>query len=498
MSHAATIDRGPATERRELFIGGQWRPAASGNTYPVFNPATGETLARVAHGDAADTRAAIEAAEAAFPAWSRVPALERGRLLRAAAALMRERAEALGRQLTLEQGKPLPEAIGEIEYAASFLDWFAGEGERLYGDIVPTAVAGRRYMVLKQPVGVIAAITPWNFPAAMITRKLGPALAAGCTAVVKPAEQTPLTAISMMEIFEEVGVPAGVVNLITTSTARVVGQELIDNPIVRKITFTGSTEVGKLIMRGAADRVKRVSLELGGHAPVIVFDDADLDVAVAGTIASKFRNMGQTCVCANRIYVHKDVIDEFAWKLTEAIAEMPIGNGLEQGVRIGPLIDKQGLEKVRHHVDDAVTKGARVLLGGNVCTSPDLQGGQYFEPTVLVDVDESMQIMQEETFGPVAPLIPFESEEEVYRRANASVYGLAAYVFTENINRAIRAAERLEYGIVGVNEGLVSTAQVPFGGMKESGIGREGGAYGIHEFVDVKMVALGIKEDPVN
>lgn len=493
----SSAECGMTNENRGLFIDGTWRPAVSGQTYPVTNPATGATLAQVADGGAEDTRLAIDAAWTAFEPWSRVPALHRGRLLRAAADLMRQRADALGRQLTQEQGKPLAEALGEIEYAASFLDWFAGEGERLYGDVIPTTLTGRRYLVLKQPVGVVAAITPWNFPAAMITRKVGPALAAGCTVIVKPAEQTPLTALSLIEIFEDAGFPPGVVNLVTAADPRPVGNEFIQHPLVRKITFTGSTEVGKLIMRGAADRMKRLSLELGGHAPTIVFDDAALDVAVQGTIASKFRNMGQTCVCANRVYVHKAILDEFAERLADEVAAMRIGNGLEEGVQIGPLIDKHGLEKVRYHVEDAVAKGARVLVGGKVSSSPSLQEGQYFEPTILLDVDESMQIMTEETFGPVAPLIAFESEEEVYRRANASDYGLAAYVFTENLSRAFRAAERLEYGIVGVNEGIISSAQLPFGGVKESGIGREGGAYGIHEFVNVKMVALGVTEDPV-
>src|SRR5690606_30440634 len=395
---------------------------------------------------------------------SRMTATRRGRLLRAAADLMRARREELGRQLTREQGKPLAEGIGEIDYAASFLDWFAGEGERLYGDVIPSAAPGKRHLVFKQPVGVIAAITPWNFPAAMVTRKIAPALAAGCTAVLKPAEQTPLTAISLMEIFEEAGFPAGVVNMVTTQDPAAVGQEFLSNRTVRKITFTGSTEVGKLIMRGAADQVKRISLELGGHAPVIVFDDADLETAVKGTIASKFRNMGQTCVCANRIYVHRNIFDQFAQRLAEHVATMRVGNGLDEGVNVGPLVDAQGLEKVKSHVEDAVANGARVLVGGRVATGEGLEQGYYFEPTVLVDVRDGMKIMREETFGPVAPLIPSDSEEEVYRRANNTTYGLAAYVFTENINRAIRAAERLEYGIVAINEGIPAVAQVPFGG----------------------------------
>lgn len=488
-----------AQKVRGIYIAGEWVEPASGETYPVVNPATGETLVHVAAGGAEDTRRAIESAAAAFDEWSRVPAVRRGEMLRAAASIMKARREELGRQLTQEQGKPLREGIGEIDYAASFLDWFAGEGERLYGDIVPSVAPGKRHLVFKQPVGVVGAITPWNFPAAMITRKVAPALAAGCTVVIKPAEQTPLTAISIMEIFEEAGFPAGVVNMVTAADPKPVGDTLLGHPLVRKITFTGSTEVGKLIMRGAADQVKRISLELGGHAPVIVFEDADLDTAVAGTIASKFRNMGQTCVCANRIYVHESIFDAFARRLSEKVAELRVGNGLDPDVQIGPLVDDQGLAKVKAHVEDAVAKGARVLTGGKpAAVDGAANGGYFFEPTVLVNVEEGMKIMTEETFGPVAPLISFTSEEEVYRRANTTRYGLAAYVFTENLSRAIRAAERLEYGIVGVNEGLPASAQVPFGGVKESGMGREGGAYGIDEFVYVKLVGLGVKEEPTS
>ncbi|HLT59249.1 MAG TPA: NAD-dependent succinate-semialdehyde dehydrogenase [Limnochordales bacterium] len=489
---AASQSAGTATHG--LFINGQWTPAKTGRTFAVTDPATGETLATVADAGREDTRAAIEAAHAAFPAWSRTPAMARGRILRHVAALMRERKETLARQLTREMGKPITEARGEIEYAASFLDWFAGEGERVYGDIIPQAVPGKRHLVLKQPVGVVAAITPWNFPAAMVTRKVAPALAAGCTVVLKPAEQTPLTAISLMELFAQAGLPAGVLNLITAQDPRPVGEEMLQNPLVRKITFTGSTEVGKYLMREAAHQVKRISLELGGHAPVIVFDDADLDKAVQGTLASKFRNMGQTCVCANRVYVQRGILEEFSRRFAAAVSRLRVGNGLDETVQVGPLIDAAGLEKVKAHVEDAIAKGARALTGAKVLTGDGFRGGCYYAPTVLVDVREGMRIMEEETFGPVAPIIAFDTEAEAYARANDSRYGLAAYVFTQNLDRAIRAAEHLEYGIVGINEGLPSTAQVPFGGFKESGIGREGGPYGIHEFLEIKMVGLAIDE----
>ncbi len=477
-----------------LFVNGEWTAAATGRTFPVTDPATGETLAHVADAGRDDARRAIEAAHRAFPSWSRTPAVARGRILRHVAALMRERKEKLARQLTREMGKPLTEARGEIDYAASFLDWFAGEGERAYGDIIPNSVPGKRHLVLKQPVGVVAAITPWNFPAAMVTRKVAPALAAGCTVVLKPAEQTPLTAVALMELFAEAGLPPGVINLVTTADPRPVGEELLHDPLVRKITFTGSTEVGKYLMREAAGQVKRVSLELGGHAPVIVFDDADLDKAVQGTLASKFRNTGQTCVCANRVFVQRGILEEFSQRFAAAVASLRVGNGLQDGVQVGPLIDEAGLEKVKAHVDDALAKGARALTGAHVLSGDGFSGGCFYAPTVLVDVRPGMRIMDEETFGPVAPIIPFDTEAEAYRMANDSRFGLAAYVFTENIHRAVRAAERLEYGIVGVNEGLPSVAQVPFGGFKESGIGREGGPYGIHEFLEVKLVGLVIDE----
>lgn len=481
---------------RGLFVDGRWVDAEGERTFAVYNPASGQLIARVADASAADARAAVDAARRAFASWAKTPAIARGRVLRGAARLMRERKDELARQLTMEMGKPLAEARGEIEYAAAFLDWFAGEGERAYGDVIPNTVPGKRHFVLKQPVGVVAAITPWNFPAAMVTRKVGPALAAGCTVVLKPAEQTPLTAVSLTDIFHEAGLPPGVFNLVTVSDPREVGEELLGNPAVRKLTFTGSTEVGKQLMRQAADTVKRVSLELGGHAPVIVFDDADVDKAVRGTIASKFRNMGQTCVCANRIYVQEGIFDAFAERFAEAVQSLRVGDGLADGVQVGPLIDGDALAKVRSHVEDAVAAGARLLTGGDAPTGETFARGAFFQPTVLAGVHESMRIMREETFGPVAPLIPFKSEAEAYARANDSSYGLAAYVFTENLNRALRAAETLEYGIVAINDGTPSTPQVPFGGMKESGIGREGGPYGIHEFLEVKLVGLTLDETP--
>lgn len=478
-----------------LYIDGEWVRPSTGMTFSVINPATGEVLAEVADGGRADTQRAIEAAHKAFPSWSKTPALTRGNILRRAADLMRSRQEELARQLTQEMGKPLIEARGEILYAASFFDWFAGEGERIYGDIIPHSVPGKRHVVLKQPIGVVGAITPWNFPAGMVTRKVGPALAAGCTVVLKPAQLSPLTAVSLVEILEEAGVPPGVVNLVNAADPREVGDELLHNPLVRKITFTGSTAVGKFLMREAADSMKRISLELGGHAPVIVFDDADLDKAVAATIASKFRNVGQTCVCANRIYVQEGIFEQFAQRFAEKVAQLRVGNGISEDVQIGPLVNAAGLDKVKKHVADAVANGARILVGGNELKGPEYDGGCFFEPTVLADVSEGMLIMEEETFGPVAPLVSFKTEAEAYERANDSRYGLAAYVFTENLNRAIRAAEHLEYGIVGINEGLPSVAQVPFGGFKESGIGREGGPYGIDEFLEVKLVGLTVDED---
>lgn len=475
-----------------LYIDGKWVDAATGRTFAIHNPATGEKLAEVADAGPQDAARAVEAAHGAFPEWSTLAAPQRANLLFKARDLMLERKEALARVLTSEQGKPLVESRGEIEYSAGFVTWFAEEGKRVYGETIPASVAQKRLLVIKQPVGVVAAITPWNFPAAMVLRKIAPALAAGCTVVLKPAEQTPLTAVEVFKIFEEVGFPAGVINLITTLDPSAVGRELLENPLVRMITFTGSTEIGKLLMRGSADQVKRLSLELGGHAPFIVFEDADLDKAVVGAIASKFRNMGQTCICANRIYVHESVLEPFAVKLVERVKQLKMGNGLEEGVYVGPLIDEQGFKKVCSHVEDAVARGAKVLIGGQPRTDGQFALGRFFEPTVLTDVKKGMRILEEETFGPVAPLIPFRDEAEVIQAANDTRYGLAAYFYSQNVSRCVRVAEQLEYGIVGVNDGSPSVPQGPFGGFKESGVGREGGREGIEEFLEVKFISLGL------
>ena len=479
---------------KTVFVGGEWVGAASGRTFSVTNPATDEVVGNVADASGDDTRKAIEAAAGAFEQWSRTPAPERGLILRKVATEMRERTEELARQLTLEQGKPVPEAAGEIEYAAGFLDWFAGEAERTYGDVIPPIKAGKRHFVVRQAVGVVGAITPWNFPAAMVTRKVAPALAAGCTVVLKPAEQTPLTAISIVEIFRRLGLPPGVLNMVTTNTPEAVGEELLDNRSVRKITFTGSTAVGKHLMRGAAGQMKRLSLELGGHAPVIVFQDADLDVAVTELLKVKFRNGGQTCLCPNRVFVHEEIYEPFKERLVEAVKRLRVGNGLEKDVDLGPMIDEDTFVKVKEHLEDALELGAELLCGENG-NDGSRQERRFIQPTVIAGVDERMRVMKEETFGPVLPLTPFSSEQEAYRRANDTDYGLAAYVFTENLSRAVRASERLEYGIVGVNEALpASLSQVPFGGFKESGIGREGGAYGIGEFMEVKLVGMSLNE----
>jgi len=459
-------------------------------TFAVHNPATLEHLADVADATAEDAREAIEAASKAMPGWTAVPALERARVLRRAEALMLERADALGRTLTLEGGKPLAEARGEIAYAASFFGWFAGEAERVYGRTIPASQASKRLMVLRQPVGVVGAITPWNFPAAMVTRKVGPAIAAGCSVVLKPAEQTPLTAIAIAEILAEAGLPAGVLTVVTTSDPAAVGNELLRSSLVRKITFTGSTEVGKYLMREAAASVKRVSLELGGHAPFIVFADADIEAAAKGAITSKFRNAGQTCVCANRIYVHASVAKAFTEAFVPLVAALKVGNGVDAGVQIGPLIDQAGVNKVEAHVRDATSHGAHVRVGGHRPAERD--HGYFFEPTVLTDVRDDMLVMREETFGPVAPIATFDSEDEVMERANRGPFGLAAYFYTRDLSRAWRVSERLEYGIVGINDPLPSTAQAPFGGYKESGLGREGGSEGMEAFLETKYVSMGL------
>ncbi|MCB9305125.1 MAG: NAD-dependent succinate-semialdehyde dehydrogenase [Lewinellaceae bacterium] len=471
--------------QRHAFINNEWVDADSGSRFPVSNPATGEVLAEVADCSAAETGRAIAAAEAALPGWRAKTATSRAKILRRWNDLIIEHADDLGLLMTLEQGKPLAEARGEVRYGASFIEWFAEEGKRAYGDIIPPHQPGVRLLVSKQPVGVVAAITPWNFPNAMITRKVAPALAAGCTVVCKPSEETPLSALALAELALRAGFPPGVLNFVTGLDAAAIGHTLTDSPVVRKLSFTGSTEVGKLLMRQCADTVKKISLELGGNAPFIVFDDADLDAAVEGAIASKYRNAGQTCVCANRLFVQSGVYDAFLEKFIVAVQQQKVGPGTDQGVNIGPLINREALEKVTRLVGDASQKGARVLTGGHAMQ------GTFYEPTVLADVDRGMNIMHEEIFGPVAPVTRFETEEAVIEMANDTPYGLAAYFYGRDIGRVFRVAEALEYGMVGVNTGLVATTVAPFGGVKESGIGREGSKYGLEEFLEVKYVCLG-------
>ncbi len=474
-----------------LLIDGQWSEAIDGGRFDVTDPATGEVVGSMPDAGESDVRAAIDAAAAALEGWKTLPALQRARILRRAADLIRERRETIALVMTSEQGKPLAEAAGEVDYAASFFEWFAGEAERVYGQIVPPMNPTSRVLVLRQPVGVTAAITPWNFPAAMMTRKLGPAMAAGCTSVVKPASATPLTAALIVRAIEDAGTPPGVVNLITSRSSGMVAKELFSDPRVRKISFTGSTEVGKELIRLSADQVKRLSLELGGHAPYVIFDDADLDDAVDGLIASKFRNAGQTCVCANRTYVQSGVYDTFVKLLATRVTQMVVGHGTQEGVTIGPLIDERAVDKAEEHVHDAIAHGARLVVGGERLTSAEFANGSFYAPTVLEGVTPEMLISTEETFGPVAGITRFETEEEAIRVANESVYGLAAYFHTRDYARLLRVAEKLEYGIIGANSGIISAANAPFGGIKQSGYGREGGAFGIDEYVDVKYVLVG-------
>lgn len=472
----------------KLFIGGEWQTAESGKTFEVLNPATLEVLAVLPDAGREDMRRAIDAAVAAQSSWGDITAAERSKIVMAAARLMYDRVDRIARLITMEEGKPLAEARGEVAYAASFLEWFAEEAKRVYGDTVPASSADKRIIVLKRPVGVTAAITPWNFPAAMITRKLGPALAAGCTMIIKPSEMTPLTALELGKIFEQVGLPKGVLSIVVGTDAPALASVIMEDVRVRKVSFTGSTEVGKILMKQAADTMKRLSLELGGHAPFIVFEDADLEAAVDNCVASKMRNMGETCVAANRIFVQRSIRDAFAERLTEKLRKMRVGNGLDDGVNVGPLIDQPTIEKVEAHVADATQKGGKVTLGGH---RTEAAGGYFFEPTVVLDANDSMLVAQEETFGPVAAIFSFDTEEEVVRRANDTPYGLATYYFTRDIGRVWRMAEQLQYGILGANDGMPATAQAPFGGVKESGFGREGGKWGIEEFLDVKFVSLG-------
>jgi len=472
-----------------LLIGGEWVEAGDGRRFDVTDPGTGEVVGSVPDAGESDVAAAIDAASAALEEWKAQPALNRARILRRAADLIRERRDHIGLVMTSEQGKPLAEAVGEVDYAASFLEWFAGEAERVYGQVVPPMNAANRVLVLRQPVGVTAAITPWNFPAAMMTRKLGPAMAAGCTSVVKPASATPLTAALILRAIEDAGTPPGVVNLITSRSAGMVADQLFSDARVRKISFTGSTEVGKDLIRRSAEQIKRLSLELGGHAPYIIFDDADLEEAVDGTIASKFRNAGQTCVCANRIYVQSGIYDSFVSRLAEKVTKLVVGHGTSDGVTIGPMIDDRGVDKADEHVQDAIAHGARLVVGGERLSGGEYAGGSYYAPTVLEGVTPEMLISYEETFGPVAGVTRFETEEEAIRVANDSIYGLAAYFHTRDYARLLRVAEKLEYGIVGANSGIISAANAPFGGIKESGYGSEGGIEGLQAYMNIKFIS---------
>ena len=473
--------------RQHAIIDGAWVDADSGKAYGVDNPATGERIGTAPAMGAAETRRAIEAAEAAWAGWRARPAKERAAILRKWFDLMMAHHDDLARIMTIEQGKPLAESRGEIAYAASFVEWFAEEAKRVYGDVIPEPGADRKLIVLKQPVGVVAAITPWNFPSAMITRKCAPALAAGCTVVLKPAEQTPYSALALAYLAEQAGVPKGVFNIVTAEDPVPVGEEMTANPKVRKIAFTGSTEVGKWLLARAAGTVKKASMELGGNAPFIVFDDADLEAAVAGAIASKFRNSGQTCVCANRFLVQSGVYDDFAARLAKAVGSLKLGNGLDQGVTQGPLIDAKAVEKVERLMADALKKGARVVCGGK----RSALGGNFYEPTVLTETTPDMAMAGEEIFGPVAALFRFKDEADAILIANATPYGLASYFYSRDVGRVWRMAEVLEYGIVGINVGIISIESAPFGGMKESGLGREGSKYGIEEFLEIKYLAMG-------
>src|SRR5574343_237263 len=478
----------PQMLRSAVKIGQNWNAADDGTTFPVINPATGDKLGEVPRCGAAETRRAIDAANEAWPAWRALTARQRGQLLRAWFELIVANAEDLAQLITAECGKPLAEARGEVAYGASFVEWFAEEGKRTYGEHIPSTANNTRLLVIKQPIGVCAAITPWNFPLAMITRKVAPALAAGCPVVVKPAEATPLTALALAVLAEQAGLPAGVFNVLTGNPAAI-GGELCANPVVRKLSFTGSTAVGRLLMAQCAPTIKKLSLELGGNAPFIVFNDADVDAAVAGAIAAKYRNTGQTCVCANRLLVQSGIYEEFASKFAAKVSQLQVGPGTEAGVAQGPLINAAGLGKVEDHVADAVAKGARVLCGG----ARHERGGNFFQPTVLADVTTAMKVAREETFGPVAPLFRFETEEQAIAMANDTEFGLAAYFFTRNVGRCWRVGEALEYGMVGINTVMISNEVSPFGGIKQSGLGREGSKYGIEEYLEIKYLCFNVQ-----
>lgn len=471
-----------------MYINGEWREAINGETFDLINPSTGSVLGHIAKGGKEETREAIEAAEEAFKSWSKLTAYERSSYLMKLRDLMLEHKEELAEIMSTEMGKVYNESLGEVVYAASFLEWYAEQGKRIYGETIPASSTDKRLLVIKQPVGVVAAITPWNFPLAMMTRKLGPALAAGCTGVVKPAGQSPLSALAFAKLVEKAGLPAGVVNIVTGSSTPVTN-EIFENPIVKKVSFTGSTEVGKLLVRKSADQLKRLSLELGGHAPFIVFEDADLEAAAEGAVASKFRNAGQTCVCANRVYVHSSVINKFSELFAEKVKALQVGSSLDPKSQIGPLVNQSGIEKVEEHINDAIQKGAKLLCGGK---KVEQQDGFFYEPTVLSEVTPDMLITFEETFGPVAPIIPFDSDEQIMKEANHEEYGLAAYLYTNNISRAVKVAEALEYGIIGLNDAVPGVPQAPFGGIKQSGIGHEGGHQGIEEYLDIKYISIKI------
>ncbi len=473
--------------KQQCYVGGQWIDADSGETIAVTNPATGQVIAQVPKMGAGETRRAVDAAAAAWPAWRAKTAKDRATVLRKWHDLMMANQEDLARLMTAEQGKPMTESRGEIAYAASFIEWFAEEGKRIYGDTIPGHQPDKRIVVIKEPIGVTAAITPWNFPAAMITRKAGPALAAGCPMVLKPATSTPLSALALAALAERAGVPAGIFSVVTGGSGAI-GGELTANPTVRKLTFTGSTEVGKTLVAQCAGTLKKLSLELGGNAPFLVFDDADLDAAVEGAIASKYRNTGQTCVCANRLLVQEGVYDAFAEKLMAAVAKLKVADGFTDGAQQGPLIDMAAVEKVEEHIEDAVAKGAKVAVGGK----RHALGGTFFEPTLLTGVTTAMKVAKEETFGPLAPLFSFKTEEEAIAMANDTEFGLAAYFYARDIGRVWRVSEGLEYGIVGVNTGIISTEVAPFGGMKESGQGREGSKYGIEDYLEMKYLCMSV------
>ncbi|MAC47461.1 MAG: succinate-semialdehyde dehydrogenase (NADP(+)) [Oceanospirillum sp.] len=472
--------------KQQAYIDGRWIDSPNGEVQEIFNPATGEKIGTVPMLGSDETRQAIDAAEAAQKEWAARTAQDRSSVLRRWFELMVDNADELARILTMEQGKPLAEAKGEIMYAASFVEWFAEEGKRIYGDIIPTHKPDARLVVIKQPIGVVAAITPWNFPTAMITRKCAPAMAAGCPFIVKPAPDTPYSALALAVLAEEAGVPAGIFNVVT-GDAIAIGGELTGNDKVRKLSFTGSTNIGKLLMRQCADTVKKVSLELGGNAPFIVFDDADLDAAVAGALASKYRNAGQTCVCTNRFLIQDGIYDQFVEKLTAAVNGLKVGNGMDEGVTQGPMINAAAVEKIEDHLSDAVSKGATITTGGK---RHDL-GGSFFEPTVICNVTTEMKVAREETFGPLAPIFRFSTEEEAIAMGNDTEFGLAAYVYTKDLGRAWRTGEGLDYGMVGINEGIISTTVAPFGGVKQSGIGREGSKYGIDDYVEIKYMMMG-------